>query len=172
MVGINTNISALNASAKLGRNAVEQTTAMQQLSTGLRINSAKDDAAGLAIATKMNANIKGVAVAVRNANDGISMAQTAESALGSVTNMLQRIRELAVQASNGTLTTANRASMQLEVKQLSSEIDNIGKTANFNGIKLFDGSASNISLQTDINAGDLIKINLRFTFEVQLPVTC
>jgi len=122
MVGINTNVGALNARAALDANSVNQTNAMQQLSTGLRINSAKDDAAGLAIATKMNSNIRGVAVAVRNANDGISMAQTAESALGSVTNMLQRMRELAVQASNGTLTSQNRASMQLEVKQLANEI--------------------------------------------------
>ena len=160
MVGINTNVSALNARQSLEANSVNQSQAMQQLSTGLRINSAKDDAAGLAIATKMNANIKGVAVAVRNANDGISMAQTAESSLGSVTNMLQRMRELAVQASNGTLTSANRSSMQLEVKQLASEIDNIGKTANFNGIKLFDGSATQISLQTNINAGDVVKMSV------------
>ena len=160
MVGINTNVSALNARASLDTNAVNQSQAMQQLSTGLRINSAKDDAAGLAIATKMGANIRGVAVAVRNANDGISMAQTAESSLGSVTNMLQRMRELAVSASNGTLTPANRASMQLEVKQLASEIDNIGKTANFNGIKLFDGSAGSIALQTNINAGDVVKMGI------------
>lgn len=160
MVGINTNVSALNARSALDTNSVNQSQAMQQLSTGLRINSAKDDAAGLAIATKMGANIRGVAVAVRNANDGISMAQTAESSLGSVTNMLQRMRELAVNASNGTLTSANRASMQLEVKQLASEIDNIGKTANFNGIKLFDGSAGSIALQTNINAGDVVKMGI------------
>jgi flagellin len=160
MVGINTNVSALNARQSLDTNAVNQSQAMQQLSTGLRINSAKDDAAGLAIATKMGANIRGVAVAVRNANDGISMAQTAESSLGSVTNMLQRMRELAVNASNGTLTSSNRASMQLEVKQLASEIDNIGKTANFNGIKLFDGSAASIALQTNINAGDVVKMGI------------
>ena len=160
MVGINTNLGALNARQSLETNAVNQSNAMQQLSTGLRINSAKDDAAGLAIATKMGSNIRGVAVAIRNASDGISMAQTAESALGSVTNMLQRMRELAVQASNGTLTSANRASMQLEVKQLASEIDNIGKTANFNGIKLFDGSATNVSLQTNINAGDVVKMGV------------
>jgi flagellin len=160
MVGINTNIGALNARQSLDANSVTQTSAMQQLSTGLRINSAKDDAAGLAISTKMASNIRGVAVAVRNANDGISMAQTAESALSSVTNMLQRMRELAVQSSNGTLTSSNRASMQLEVKQLASEIDNIGKTANFNGIKLFDGSASAVSLQTNINAGDVVKMGV------------
>ena len=160
MVGINTNLSALNARQSLDANSVAQSTAMQQLSTGLRINSAKDDAAGLAITTKMASNVRGVAVAIRNANDGISMAQTAESALGSVTNMLQRMRELAVQASNGTLTSSNRASMQLEVKQLASEIDNIGKTANFNGIKLFDGSATNLSLQTNINAGDVVNMSI------------
>ena len=160
MVGINTNLSALNARQSLESNAVNQTNAMQQLSTGMRINSAKDDAAGLAIATKMTSNIKGVAVAVRNANDGISMAQTAESALGSVTNMLQRMRELAVQASNGTLTSSNRASIQLEVTQLTSEIDNISKTANFNGIKLFDGGVSAVSLQTNINAGDVVKMSI------------
>ena len=160
MVGINTNVNSLNAGSTLNQNSVAQTNAMQQLSTGLRINSAKDDAAGLAIATKMASNIRGVAVATRNANDGISMAQTAESSLGSVTNMLQRMRELAVQASNGTLTSANRASMQLEVKQLASEIDNIGKTANFNGIKLFDGSSAKINLQTNINAGDLVAMGI------------
>ena len=160
MVGINTNVSALNARAALDTNSVNQAQAMQQLSTGLRINSAKDDAAGLAIATKMNSNIKGIAVAVKNANDGISMAQTAESSLGSVTNMLQRMRELAVQASNGTLTSSNRASVQVEVTQLASEINNIGKTANFNGIKLFDGSASSVTLQTNINSGDVVKMGI------------
>ena len=160
MVGINTNVSALNARSALDANSVSQSQAMQQLSTGLRINSAKDDAAGLAIATKMNSNIKGIAVAVKNANDGISMAQTAESSLGSVTNMLQRMRELAVQASNGTLTSSNRASVQVEVTQLASEINNIGKTANFNGIKLFDGSASSVTLQTNINSGDTVKMGI------------
>ena len=160
MVGINTNVSALNARSALDANSVSQSQAMQQLSTGLRINSAKDDAAGLAIATKMNSNIKGIAVAVKNANDGISMAQTAESSLGSVTNMLQRMRELAVQASNGTLTSANRASVQVEVTQLASEINNIGKTANFNGIKLFDGTAQSVTLQTNINSGDTVKMGI------------
>jgi len=160
MVGINTNVNALNAAASLASNSVMQATAMQQLSTGMRINSSKDDAAGLAISTTMNSNIRGLNVAVRNANDGISMAQTAESSLASVTNMLQRMRELAVQASNGTLSTANRASSQLEVKQLQSEIDNISSTANFNGIKLFDGSAGNISLQTNVNAGNFVKMSI------------
>lgn len=160
MPGINTNINALNAAASLNSNSVNQATAMQQLSTGLRINSAKDDAAGLAIVTKMSSNIRGVAIDIKNANDGISLAQTAESALSSVTNMLQRMRELAVQASNGTLTDANRASMQIEVSQLTNEIDNIGKTANFNGIKLFTGAAANLTLQTNINQGDTVKLGV------------
>ena len=136
MTSINTNINALYAQSSLNANTVSQTTSMQQLSTGMRINSAKDDAAGLAITTRMNSNVRGLAVAIRNASDGISMAQTAESSLGSVVNMLQRMRELAVQSVNGTLTSQNRANMQIEVGQLVSEIDNISKTANFNGIKL------------------------------------
>ena len=160
MTSINTNINALFAQASLSANTVAQTTAMQQLSTGMRINSSKDDAAGLAIATRMNSNVRGLAVAIRNASDGISMAQTAESSLGSVVNMLQRMRELAVQSVNGTLTSQNRANMQIEVSQLVSEIDNISKTANFNGIKLFDGSAASVVLQTNVNSGDIVKMSL------------
>jgi len=160
MTSINTNVNALYAQASLSANTVAQTTAMQQLSTGMRINSAKDDAAGLAIATRMNSNVRGLAVAIRNASDGISMAQTAESSLGSVVNMLQRMRELAVQSVNGTLTSQNRANMQIEVGQLVSEIDNISKTANFNGIKLFDGSAASVVLQTNVSSGDVVKMSL------------
>jgi len=160
MTSINTNINALYAQSSLSANTVSQTTAMQQLSTGMRINSAKDDAAGLAIATRMNSNVRGLAVAIRNANDGISMAQTAESSLGSVVNMLQRMRELAVQSVNGTLTSQNRANMQIEVGQLVSEIDNISKTANFNGIKLFDGSAASVVLQTNVSSGDVVKMSM------------
>ena len=160
MTSINTNINALYAQSSLSANTVTQTTAMQQLSTGMRINSAKDDAAGLAIATRMNSNVRGLAVAIRNANDGISMAQTAESSLGSVVNMLQRMRELAVQSVNGTLTSQNRANMQIEVGQLVSEIDNISKTANFNGIKLFDGSAASVVLQTNVSTGDVVKMSM------------
>ena len=160
MVGINTNINSLNAASTLNSNSVAQSSAMQQLSTGLRINSSKDDAAGLAIATGMNSNIRGISMAIKNANDGISLSQTADSALSSVTNMLQRMRELAVQSSNGTLTSSNRSSMQLEVTQLVSEINNIGNTSNFNGIKLFDGSASNLSLQTNAYAGNTVNLGV------------
>jgi len=160
MTSINTNINALYAQSSLNANTVSQTTSMQQLSTGMRINSAKDDAAGLAITTRMNSNVRGLAVAIRNASDGISMAQTAESSLGSVVNMLQRMRELAVQSVNGTLTSQNRANMQIEVSQLVSEIDNISKTANFNGIKLFDGSAASVVLQTNVSTGDVVKMSM------------
>ena len=160
MTSINTNINALYAQSSLAANTVSQTTSMQQLSTGMRINSAKDDAAGLAITTRMNSNVRGLAVAIRNASDGISMAQTAESSLGSVVNMLQRMRELAVQSVNGTLTSQNRANMQIEVSQLVSEIDNISKTANFNGIKLFDGSAASVVLQTNVSTGDIVKMSM------------
>ena len=160
MTSINTNVNALFAQSSLSSNQVAQSTAMQQLSTGLRINSSKDDAAGLAIATRMNSNVKGLAVAIRNANDGISMAQTAESSLGSVVNMLQRMRELAVQAVNGTLTSQNRANMQIEVGQLVSEINNVSKTANFNGIKLFDGSAATVVLQTNTAVNDIVKMGI------------
>lgn len=160
MTSINTNINALYAQSSLNANTVSQTTSMQQLSTGMRINSAKDDAAGLAITTRMNSNVRGLAVAIRNASDGISMAQTSESSLGSVVNMLQRMRELAVQSVNGTLTSQNRANMQIEVGQLVSEIDNISKTANFNGIKLFDGSAASVVLQTNVSTGDVVKMSM------------
>ena len=160
MTSINTNVNALFAQSSLTTNQVAQSTAMQQLSTGLRINSSKDDAAGLAIATRMNSNVRGLAVAIRNANDGISMAQTAESSLGSVVNMLQRMRELAVQSVNGTLTSQNRSNMQIEVGQLVSEINNVSKTANFNGIKLFDGSAATVVLQTNTAVNDIVKMGI------------
>jgi flagellin len=159
MTVISTNISALRAQA--GSRVAQQSlqTAMERLSTGLRINSAKDDAAGLAIATRMTSQVRGYAVAIGNANDGISMAQTAEGAMGEVTNMLQRIRELAVQSANGTLSASDRTSLQAETNQLLSEINNISKTANFNGLKLLDGSTKDIKLQTGYNAGETVSIS-------------
>ena len=160
MVGINTNNSALAASAKLSSNAVEQTTAMQRLSTGLRVNSAKDDAAALAISTGLLSQIKGMAVATRNVADGISLAQTAESALGNVVNMLQRMRELAVQSANGTLTTANRAAIQLEYDANINQINTVLGTSNFNGIKLFDGSASALQIQCGATVANKDTINI------------
>jgi flagellin len=161
MTVINTNVNALRSQTSLNSSSMTQSTAMQRLSTGLRINSAADDAAGLAISTKMTSDVRGLSVAIRNANDGISLAQTAESAMGSVTNMLQRMRELAVQSANGTVTADNRAALQAEFKQLTSEIDNVSKTTNFNGINLLDGSSANIKLQTGTRSGDSVSIGLQ-----------
>jgi flagellin len=160
---INTNINALTAqNAQRSANSM-MGLAMQRLSTGLRINSAKDDAAGLAIAQKMTADVRGLAVAMRNAGDGISMAQTAESAMGEVTNMLQRMRELAVQSANGTLTGTDRQALQAEVRQLVGEIDNIGLRTNFNGLSLLDGSARGVRLQTGSRAGETVSFSLGST---------
>ena len=147
MTGINTNINSLVATATLSVNAVEQTSVIQKLSTGLRVNSAKDDAAALAISTGMVSQIKGMSQAVKNVNDGISLAQTAESALGSSVALLQRMRELALQSMNGTLTDTNRQSLQLEYDANISQISDILNVTNFNGIKLFDGSASALRIQ-------------------------
>jgi flagellin len=160
MTVINTNTSALTAQAGQRTAQATLSTAMERLSTGERINSAKDDAAGLAISQRMTADVRGLAVAVRNANDGMSLAQTAESAMGEVTNMLQRMRELAVQAANGTVTGDDRKAMQAEIKQLSSEIDNVGARTNFNGIKLLDGSAKGLQLQTGSRAGETVTFGI------------
>lgn len=154
MTAINTNISALRAQGASRMAAQSLSTAMERLSTGKRINSAKDDAAGLAISSRMNSQVRGMAVAVRNANDGISLAQTAEGAMGEVTNMLQRMKELALQSSNGTLKDSDRAALQAEVTQLTAEISNISATTTFNGVKLLDGSTSSIRLQTGVNSGE------------------
>jgi flagellin len=151
---INTNVKALAAQASMSNVNKSMETAMERLSTGIRINSAKDDAAGLAIALRMTADIRGTAVAIRNANDGISLSQTAEGGLGQINDILQRMRELAVQSSNGTASADNRAASQLEITQLKQEIDTIAARTNFNGIKLLDGSASKLTIQTGVNAGD------------------
>jgi len=155
---INTNVKALVSQESMRSNNLKLSTAMERLSTGLRINSSKDDAAGLAISTRMTAQIRGLGMAVKNANDGISMAQTADGAYNQVTSMLQRMRELAVQAANGTMSGSDRESLQLEVEELQAEIDNVAKTTRFNGINLLDGTAKNVVLQTGANEGDTIKV--------------
>ncbi|MDH0495695.1 flagellin, partial [Comamonas aquatica] len=137
---INTNVVSINSQRNLSLSGNSLGTTMQRLSSGLRVNSAKDDAAGLAIAERMNAQSRGLAVAARNANDGISLAQTTEGALGKVGDMLQRMRELAVQSSNATNSAADREALQAEVSQLRSEIDRVAKTTSFNGTKVLDGS--------------------------------
>ena len=155
---INTNVVSINAQRNLSLSGGSLSTTMQRLSSGLRVNSAKDDAAGLAIAERMNANTKGLAVAARNANDGISLAQTAEGALGKVGDMLQRMRELAVQSSNATNSADDRKALQAEVSQLSAEIDRVAKTTQFNGKNLLDGSFSGAVFQVGSNAGDNITV--------------
>jgi len=133
-------------------------TSMQRLSSGLRVNSAKDDAAGLAISERMTTQVRGLTVGARNANDGISLAQTAEGALGKVGDMLQRMRELAVQASNATNSAADRKALQAEVGQLTDEIDRIAKQTSFNGTKILDGSFAGAVFQVGANSGDVASL--------------
>ena len=155
---INTNVSSLNAQRNLGTSQSSLATSMQRLSSGLRINSAKDDAAGLAIADRMNAQIKGINVAVRNANDGISLAQTAEGALSTVTDVLQRMRELAVQAQNGSNGTSDRANLDTEYQQLSGEITRIATQTKFNGNDILNAGAGAQTFQVGANNGDTLAI--------------
>ena len=156
---INTNVMSLNAQRNLNNSQDMLATSMQRLSTGLRINSAKDDAAGLAISERFTAQIRGLDQAARNANDGISLAQTAEGALGEVTNNLQRIRELAVQSSNATNNNTDRAALQTEVGQLLEEINRVADTTTFNGVNVLDGSFSGASFQVGANAGETITVS-------------
>ncbi|MGZ5007856.1 MAG: flagellin N-terminal helical domain-containing protein, partial [Methylobacter sp.] len=149
---INTNISALNAQRNLSKSQAAGMQAMQRLSSGLRINSAKDDSAGLAIVERMSAQIKGLNQAVRNANDGISIAQVAEGGLGEMSNILQRMRELAVQSANDSNSDTDRGSIQNEVKSLYDEIDRISSTTDFNGVKLFSGAGANQSRNIQVGA--------------------
>jgi len=155
---INTNVKALAAQGSLSNVNKALGTSMERLSTGLRINSAADDAAGLAITNRMTSQIRGYAVAIRNSNDGISMTQTADGALGQVTSMLQRMRELSVQAANGAMSDADRGNIQQEVSQLKMQIDDVANKTNHNNIKLLDGSAGKIVLQTGTNANDTMTI--------------
>ena len=159
-LGINTNASALNAQRGLVSSQDNLNTAMQRLTTGLRINSAKDDAAGLAISDRMTAQIKGLNQSVRNANDGISLAQTAEGALQESTNILQRMRELSVQSANDTNTGTDRTSLQKEVGQLQQELNRIANTTAFNGKTLLDGSFSAQKFQVGANAGQTIQVSM------------
>ncbi|ACY31198.1 flagellin [Comamonas thiooxydans] len=155
---INTNIQSLNAQRNLGTSQSSLSTSMQRLSSGLRINSAKDDAAGLAIAERMSAQVRGLNQAQRNANDGVSLAQTAEGALSTIGGNLQRIRELAVQSRNATNSTEDRAALQKEVDQLKEEIDRVATTTSFNGTKLLNGSFTDQEFQVGANQGQVIKV--------------
>lgn len=157
---INTNISSLNAQRNLNNSQSVLHQSLQRLSTGLRINSAKDDAAGLAISERMTAQIRGLNQAVRNANDGVSLAQTAEGSLQTVSDSLLRIRELAIQSANASNSGSDRQALQAEVNQLLSEIDRVSDTTEFNGQKLFDGSFTAQSFQVGANANETIGLNL------------
>ena len=156
---INTNTMSLNAQRNLSTSGASLATTIQRLSSGLRINSAKDDAAGLAISERFSTQIRGLDVAVRNANDGISLAQVAEGSLSEIGNNLQRIRELAVQSSNASNSASDRAALNAEVKQLTAEIDRVAKQADFNGTKLLDGTFASQLFQVGANAGQAIAID-------------
>jgi flagellin len=159
-LGINTNVASLNAQNQLGKSQALNDQALQRLSSGLRINSAKDDAAGLAISTRFQSQISGLNQAVRNANDGISLAQTAEGALGETVNSLQRIRDLAVQSANDTNSASDRASLQEEVNQLIQEIDRIATTTQFNGQNILDGLFTDKQFQVGANANQTINVSV------------
>lgn len=156
---INTNIASLNSQRALNASQGALQTSLQRLSSGLRINSAKDDSAGLAISERMTSQIRGLNQAVRNANDGISLSQTAEGALGEITNNLQRIRELAVQSSNATNSSSDRASLDAEATQLISEITRVASQTSFNGINLLDGSFTSKAFQVGANANQTISVS-------------
>ena len=159
---VNTNIISLNAQRNLNTSQSSLATSMQRLSSGLRVNSARDDAAGLAIAERMSAQVRGMNVAVRNANDGISLAQTAEGALGKIGDNLQRMRELAVQSRNATNNEGDRANLQKEFKELQSEIDRTIKGTKFNGTALFAaGAATTLSFQVGAGTSSEDKINIK-----------
>jgi len=157
---INTNISSLNAQRNLNASQGALQTSLQRLSSGLRINSAKDDAAGLAISERFTTQVRGLNQATRNANDGISLAQTTEGALSEVGNNLQRIRELAVQAANSTNSASDRAALNQEVQQRIAEIDRISTQTAFNGLKVLDGTFGTAQFQVGANAGETISVNL------------
>lgn len=157
---INTNVASLNAQRNLNKSQADLSVSLQRLSSGLRINSAKDDAAGLAISERFTTQIRGLNQAARNASDGISLSQTAESALGELTANLQRIRELAVQAANGSNSSSDRAALDLEVQQRLSEIDRIATQTTFNGQRVLDGTFGSQAFQVGANVGDTITIDL------------
>ena len=170
-ITINTNVASLNAQRNLNSSQSSLNQSMQRLSSGLRINSAKDDAAGLAISDRMTSQVTGLDQAVRNANDGISLAQTAEGALQESTNILQRMRELSVQSANDTNTAEDRSSLQAEVEQLQAELDRIAETTTFNGKNLLDGSMIGAKFQVGAEAGETISISISSAETDQLGVS-
>lgn len=168
---INTNVNSLLAQRNLSKTQSSLETSLARLSSGLRINSAKDDAAGLAIANRFTTQIRGLDQAARNANDGVSLAQTAEEGLNSIATNLQRLRELAVQAANGSMTSADRASLNAEATELIAEIDRVGKETSFNGVKLLDGSVSNANIHVGANANQTISFSIGASTVDRMGVT-
>ena len=156
---INTNLVSLNAQRNLNRTDSELSTALQRISSGLRINSAKDDAAGLAISERFTSQIRGFNQAARNANDGISLAQTTEGALAEVNNNLQRLRELAIQSANATNSANDRAALDSEAQQLIAEIDRVAQQTQFNGTKVLDGTFVSQAFQIGANANQTISVS-------------
>ena len=156
---INTNVAALNASRTLRKSTSGLNRSLERLSSGLRINRAKDDAAGLAIAEGFRSQVRGALVAQRNSQDGISLVQTAEGALSETTSILQRVRELAVQAANGTQSTVNRAALNNEVQQLLAQVDDIALDTEFNGIQVLSASQT-VTLQTGAQVGQTLAVNV------------
>lgn len=163
MAVINTNVASLNAQNNLMKSQNDLQTSLQRLSSGLRINSAKDDAAGLAISDRMTAQIRGLNQAQRNANDGISLAQTAEGAMSESTNILQRMRELAIQSANDTNSDTDRANLQKEVAQLQQELNRISETTTFNGKNILDGSFTSAKFQVGSNSNETINVSIGST---------
>jgi flagellin len=160
-LSINTNMASLNATSKLAKATNSLGKTFERLSTGLRVNGAKDDAAGLAISTRMTAQIRGMNMAVRNSNDAVSLVQVAEGALDETTNALQRMRELAVQAANGTMSSSDRLSLELEVKQLRSEVQRISTTTKFNGKSLINGAqGAGITFQVGANTTESLTVSV------------
>ena len=157
---INTNVASLNAQRNLNSSQSDANTALQRLSSGLRINSAKDDAAGLAISNRLTSQINGINQAIRNAGDGISVAQVAEGALSETGNILQRMRELAVQSANASNSTADRAALQSEIAQLTLEVDRIASNTAFGETKLLDGTFTSQTFQVGANRGETIGISV------------
>ena len=157
-LGINTNVASLSAQNQLNSSQKLNDQALERLSSGLRINSAKDDAAGLAISTRFQSQISGLNVAQRNANDGISYAQTAEGALGEITGALSRIRDLAVQSANDTNSASDRQALNQEVSALIEEVDRISQATQFNGQSILNGALDSLTFQVGANAGQTISV--------------
>jgi flagellin len=171
MASINTNIAALSAQKSMSDQIAKSDQAIERLSTGLRINNAADDAAGTAIASKMEAQVRSLGVAIRNGHDAISMTQTAEGALGEMENILQRVRELAVQAGNSTLSATDRSAIQDEVTALTAEINDIASSTNFNGVKLLDGTNSSVDFQVGVDATDALSVDLQSSSAADLGLS-